>query len=123
MATPFSQVPQTAPADPARAAALRGIQERSASAAPAPAGPAPAGPPPGAGVSDMFVQLTQAIVQAGLTPEVIAAFEDFIAFFQQLVQQTQGATGGGAPPQQALPQGQGQAGPPPQAAGPPLPPG
>ncbi len=106
--TPFGS--NAPPVDPTRGAALQGIRDRSG--APAPAGPAPVGAAPGGGgVPEMFANLTQAIMQQGLTDEVLAAFEQFIQFFQSVVQQ---AAGQG----QAAPQGPGQA-----PAGPPAPTG
>lgn len=88
MATPFSQTP---PPDPVRGAALQGIRDRSAPAGPAPAPGGGAVPAPGGGVPDMFARLAQAIMQTGLTDEVLSAFEQFIQFFQGVVQQAGGA--------------------------------
>ena len=58
----------------------------------------------GGGVPELFAQLTQAIMQAGLTPEVMSAFEEFMMFMQQVAQQAAG----------------GQAQAPAQAPGPPM---
>jgi hypothetical protein len=94
------------PIDATRGAALQGIRDRSG--APAPAAPAGGVAPGGGGVPEMFAGLTQAIMQTGLTDEVLAAFEQFIQFFQQVVAQAQG----GAQPGQPAPQAPAQAGPP-----------
>ncbi len=110
--TPFGS--NAPPVDPTRGAALQGLRDRSG--APAPAQPAPAGAVPGGGgVPDMFAQLTQAIMQQGLTDEVLAAFEQFIQFFQSVVQQAAGQ-GQAAPPGPA----QAPAGPPAPAGQPPV---
>lgn len=123
MATPFSQSP-----DVTRGAALQGIRDRGAppEAAPAPGGSMPAGPGmvPGGGVPEKFAEITQMIMQTGLTDEVLASFEDFIQFFQQVVQQsaggaqqapTQAPPGPGVPvaPAGPGPMGPGPGGPPP----------
>ncbi len=124
MASPFSVAP-SAPVDPERAAALQGIRQRSGGAAPPAQAQAPAGPPPGSTVPTMFADLAQAIIQdvnaRGFSPEIIQAFQQFIQFFQQIVEQAGG--GQAAPPGQGAPA---PAGPPPQGGlppGPGLPPG
>lgn len=117
--TPFSRQP-TAPIDPNRGAALQGIRDRSGGGAAPPAQDPAQGPPiggPGASVSDKFAELAQLVMQTGLTPEVLSAFEGFIQFFQQVAAQAQGGAPG-APPGQAPPPG--PAGPPVGPGGPPL---
>jgi len=104
-ATPFSQ--NLAPQDPNRAAALAGIRSRSGGAEAAPPQQGP-GMAPGTTVSDKFAELARLIMQTGLTPEVVSAFEGFIQFFQQVVAQAQGGAPGAPPGQAQLPPSQGQ---------------
>jgi len=114
MASPFGNNAPAAPEmDPRRAAALQGIQRINGGAGGAPQ-PEVAGPPmQGGQASQLFAQLAQAIMQEGITPETISAFQDFIQFFQQVIGQVQGGL------EQQPPAGQAAPPPPGGVAGPP----